>query len=214
CPWCGGVLAMTGQSECSCACGHVCDPTVAFQVSSCCQARLIRRTFHYACSHCHAIVPSRFIFDEKLFDKDYFREMMQESRRRAVSKREELRRLLAESKSGPLCLMEEPDPGTLSGLFHDLDQFIQAHPHLVSRDMFELNSDFNMTVYRTHILTFLTHHTIRFSEVSPLMGDYRRDRVRRFITLVFMDNDQEIDIQQYGNDLLIQRRNNETYAEG
>ena len=110
--------------------------------------------------------------------------------------------------------MEEPDPNTLSGLFHDLDQFIQTYPNLVSRDMFELNSDFNMGTYRTHILSLLACHTIRFSEVSPLMGDYRRDRVRRFITLIFMESEQMIDIQQYGNDLLIQRRQNEAYAEG
>jgi hypothetical protein len=46
------------------------------------------------------------------------------------------------------------------------------------------------------------------------MGDYRRDRVRRFITLIFMDNDQEIHLQQSGDDLLIRRRHSEAYAEG
>ena len=71
-----------------------------------------------------------------------------------------------------------------------------------------------MDVYRTHILSLLHYHTLRFSDVSPLTGDDRRDKVRRFITLVFMDNDREINLQQHGNDLLIRRYAHEAYAEG
>lgn len=71
-----------------------------------------------------------------------------------------------------------------------------------------------MAVYRTHILTLLRDHALHFSNIAPLMDDDRRDKVRRFITLLFMDNDQEIDIQQNGNDILIRRRYNEAYAEG
>ena len=80
CPTCGDALHMTGVSECSCRSGHIFDPTVAFQPSPCCQARLIRKTFHYACSRCHKTVPSRFLFDERVFDAEYFREMMREHR--------------------------------------------------------------------------------------------------------------------------------------
>ena len=47
-------------------------------------------------------------FDEKLFDKTYFREMMQESRKKAKKKKEEIRRLLDESRSDTLYLMESP----------------------------------------------------------------------------------------------------------
>ena len=71
-----------------------------------------------------------------------------------------------------------------------------------------------MDTYRRHIQSLLGIQTLRFSDISPLAGDDRRDRVRRFITLVFMDNDLEVEIEQYGNDLLIQRRSNEAYAEG
>jgi len=211
CPKCGGTLCMTDQSECSCSCGSVIDPTLAFQMSPCCQARLSRNICHYTCSHCHKTVPSRFLFDERLFDKEYFRVMMQESRQRAASKKEEIRRLLAESRSGAITLMETPDLETIPGLLQDLDDFILSNPILMDGISFTLNSDFNMDAYRTHILSFIDYHTLRFSDISPLMGDYRRDRVRRFITLIFMDNEQEIEIQQYGDDLLIQRRNNDAY---
>ena len=53
CPKCRGPLYMTGQSECSCACEHRFDPTLAFQVSPCCMKTLTRKTFHYALSLIH-----------------------------------------------------------------------------------------------------------------------------------------------------------------
>ena len=80
CPECGGRLKMTGQSLCSCSCGKTLDPTLMFQRSSRCGARLVHKTYHYACSKCYRVVPSRFIFDERVFDSAYFREMMREAR--------------------------------------------------------------------------------------------------------------------------------------
>jgi hypothetical protein len=214
CPTCGDALQMTGVSECSCRSGHIFDPTVAFQPSPCCQARLIRKTFHYACSRCHKTVPSRFLFDERVFDAEYFREMMREHRDQAKSRREEIGRLLAESRSGTLLLLEEPRLDALPDFLLDLNAFIRGNPIRICGDAFDLKSDFNLAAYRTHILSLLAHHVLRFSEISPLTGDDRRDKVRRFITLVFMDNDREINLQQHGDDLLIRRYNNDTYAEG
>jgi len=124
CPSCDGRLEMTGQSECTCTCGKVWDPTVEFQKSSCCGADLVRKTFHYSCSKCHKAIPSRFIFNERVFDKDYFRMMMSESRDRKRRKREEIRRLLAESRSNTLVFMEEPELDTIPGLASDLDELI------------------------------------------------------------------------------------------
>jgi hypothetical protein len=214
CPECGATLKMTGLSECSCFHGHVLDPTTTFQVSECCQVKLIRKTFHYACASCRRTVPSRFIFDERIFDKEYFREMMQESRRRKSIKREEIRRLLADSRSDVLSLIEYPDLEAIPGLIWDLDSFIQICGGQETPSFCDPMSDFKMDTYRRHILSLLGIQTLRFSDISPLTGDDRRDRVRRFITLVFMDNDLEVEIEQYGNDLLIQRRSNEAYAEG
>ena len=87
CPVCDGSLQMTGLSQCTCACGKILDPTLTFQKSTCCGARLTRKTFHYACSRCHKTATSQFLFDEKIFDKQYFREMMRESRQRFKRKK-------------------------------------------------------------------------------------------------------------------------------
>ena len=156
CPTCGDALQMTGASECSCQSGHIFDPTVAFQPSPCCQARLIRKTFHYACSRCHETVPSRFLFDERVFDAEYFREMMRDHRDQAKSRREEIGRLLAESRSGTLLLMEEPRLDALPDFLRDLDAFILGNPIPLCGDAFELKSDFNMAAYRSHILSLLS----------------------------------------------------------
>ena len=115
---------MIGQGQCSCDSGHVIDPTLTFQQSPCCNAKLLRKTFHYACSRCHQTVPSRFLFDERLFDKDYFRAMMRESRDRARKKREEVGRLLAGSRSDTLILLQEPNLESISGLKEALDGFV------------------------------------------------------------------------------------------
>ena len=88
CPVCGGPLTMTGPSACRCSCGRAFDPTIEFQKSNCCGARLKRRQLHYACSVCGAVAPSRFLFDERLFDAEYFAERMRESRQRKRLRRD------------------------------------------------------------------------------------------------------------------------------
>jgi hypothetical protein len=211
CPRCGGHLVMASQSECSCSCGNTFDPTLAFQRSHCCGARLVRKTFHYACSRCNKIVPSKFFFDEKLFDKAYFREMMQESRRRAKAKREEIKRILAESRSNALPLMENPDLDSIPGLIQDLNDFIHANPLEIGPLAFDTPSAFDMDEYREHILSSLGWSKTLFSNIDPFTEDPRLDKVWRFITLIFMQNDGEIELTQQGNEILIKRTYNETY---
>jgi hypothetical protein len=210
CPLCHGKLNMTGQSQCTCSCGNVFDPTLTFQKSRCCGAGLLRRTFHYVCSRCRKVVPSRFLFDERLFDRAYFKEMMRESRERAKRKKEEVRRLLAESRSGILPLMDEPNLDSIPGLVQALDEFIQKDSG--EEYQFSINSEFRMNNYRDHILSVLTWNSIQFSDITPFAEDVRQDKVWRFVTLIFMQNDNEVELTQDGDDLWVQRIYNETNA--
>jgi hypothetical protein len=204
CPECGGRLQMSGQSQCRCSCGRTLDPTVEFQKSPCCGAKLTRKTFHYACTKCHRSVPSRFIFDERVFDKAYFRQLMRESRERKKRKRDEIRRLLANSRSGTLSLMEEPDLESIPGLLEELDGFIETEtPEIFQPDDGNI---FNIEDYRDHILSLLGWSAVRFRKILPIDDDSRRDQVWRFITLIYMQNDREVEIDQLENDLRIQRR--------
>lgn len=203
CPDCNGRLKMVGVSECACSCGKTLDPTLTFQQSPCCNARLIRRTFHYACSKCHGIVPSRFLFDEKLFDKAYFREMMQEARTRERRKNEELKAILASSRSDNLILLEEPRLDSIPGLTEALNEFIGGGAN--GFQDFLSGSGFSLTHYRNHLLSVIGNRSILFSDIAPLIENYRRDRIWRFVTLIFMLQDHEVSLTQYGLDILVER---------
>jgi hypothetical protein len=203
CSDCNGKLKMVGVSECSCPCGKTLDPTLTFQQSPCCNVRLIRKNFHYACSKCHGIVPSRFLFDEKLFDKAYFREMMQEARTRERRKNEELKAILAISRSDNLILLEEPRLDSIPGLTEALNEFIGGGAN--GFQDFLSGSGFSLNHYRNHLLSVIGNRSILFSDIAPLIENYRRDRIWRFVTLIFMLQDHEVSLTQYGLDILVER---------
>ena len=202
CPECGGRLQMTSLSECSCPCGKTFDPTLTFQQSSCCSAKLVRKTFHYACSRCHQTVPSRFLFDERLFDREYFREMMQEARTREKRKQEELKVFWAASKSDTLLLLEEPNLDAIPGLTDALNHFVgvQLDPCDSSS-----TSRFRMNDYRNHVLSILGSGASLLSDLPSLLKDRRTDKIWRFVTLIFMQQDGEVSLTQYGTDVLVER---------
>lgn len=211
CPKCEGRIQMTGKSECTCECGNVFDPTLTFQISPCCGQNLNRKTLHYVCSGCRKAVPSMFLFDERLFDKAYFREMVKKSRSRAVKRKEEMRRILAESRSGALVFTDEPRLECIPGLIEGLDGFIGVQEPGPDGFFLDLNSDFKMEDYRKHILDILSTDCFMFSDIGPLIEDTRRDRIWRFVTLVFMQNEREVVLTQYGNDFLVERTSGEAY---
>jgi hypothetical protein len=150
------------------------------------------------------------MFDEKVFDKHYFREMMRQSRERKQQKREVLRQLLASSRSDPLQLTEVPDLTVIPGLLEDLDTFIQTEMPGLGDLLPNDGSRFDMDRYRRHILSILGWSDLRFSAVASLLENTRQDRVWRFVTLVFMQQDGEIDMVQEASDLFIRRVFDET----
>jgi len=205
CPKCGGELTMVDQNRCSCLCGNIFDPTLAFQTSICCGDRLIRKTFHYACSHCKRINPSRFLFDERIFDKEYFSRMMKASRAKARKKKEDRIRFFAESRSAELPLLQEPCLESVPGLLHDLNELVGTGELIPDSSGFELDTDFAMEDYRSHILSNLTYGSRMFSSIHRICSDSREDKIWRFITLIFMQHDREVELTQYDNDLLIEK---------
>ena len=71
---------------------------------------------------------------------------------------------------------------------------------------------FSMTQYRGHILSFIGLGGRLFSAISPMVDDSRKDKTWRFITLLFMEQDREVTLTQYGSDLLVERWKHEAYA--
>ena len=204
CPNCSGELTMADQNQCLCSCGNIFDPTLAFQKSACCGAQLIRRTFHYACSRCKRTNSSRFIFDERIFDRQYFSKMMKVSRAKARKKKEEMVKLLIESRSGELPLLQKPCLESVPGLVQDLNHLVGAEELHADDSGFEIDSGFDMEDYRSHILSTLGYGSRLFSSINCISADPREDKIWRFVTLIFMQHEQEVELTQHDNDLLIE----------
>jgi len=215
CPECCGKLHMIEQYRAACeVCKKVLDPTVMFQESLCCKAHLMRRQLHYVCSHCHQIVPSRFLFDERLYDKAYFQEMMKKSRARSLKVREEAINKLKASLSGSFYLTEDPVIEGVPGLMEALNLFLTQKESFQCGQGLLGKYEFAMPAYRQHILQSLGWGRHSFSSFLPMGNESRKDRVWRFITLVYMDHTGEVVLTQEDHDIWVARGNREAYQQG
>lgn len=203
CPDCLEPLRMVGPSRCRCVNGHVVDPTLAFQKSPCCRARLVKRACHYACASCGRVVPSRFLFDERIFDADYHRLRVSEARERKKRRIEKLRRWLADSRSGSLVVDDVPGLDGVPGLSDALDAFVGGDD-CVALDAFRGVDDFDIHKYWEVIRGHVQGVSCVFSSFPSLSDDVRLDRARRFLTLVHMWHEREVRLTQYGDDLLVE----------
>ena len=165
---------MTGSGRASCeACRSSLDPTVEFQQSPCCGASLVFRRVHYACRQCGAPVPSRFLFDERLFNAGYFSERMRESRERRRLKVEELRRRVAESRSGELLASDVPELDSIPGLADTLDSLSRSAFSFGETGCWD-DDPFVMDAYREVIWRGVCEDAVLFSQLPALNGDPRR----------------------------------------
>ena len=203
CPQCQGQFQVVGPSSAQCNCGAVFDPTIVFQKSGCCGALLVKRQCHYSCGVCGDVVPSIFLFDEVVFDSEYFREKMRLSREQRRREQAETRAILRAERSGGLSIFDEVDLNALPGLLTDLDCLIGARSIEERQQDWERN--LSIEDYRRHIANLLDAEIV-FSSISPLLPEERRDKVYRFISLIFMEQDREVRLSQYGEDILVERR--------
>lgn len=196
CTLCGVTgLAMLRDSWCRCGtCGQEFDPTEAFQSCPQCDGALAKRICHYWCPTCRKPIRSHFSFDARVFDADYFREMMRESRARKDAKVEEIRRLLAESRSQPLHACSDFSD-VLPAFTADLDRYV-AVPVVMEEVVATSRSAFDMLTYRQHILDLVQGCVVEFEGISAVVEDGRLDRVYRFIAAVFMEQDGLLQIVQ------------------
>ena len=203
CPQCQGQFRMVGPSAALCGCGTTFDPTLIFQKSGCCGAILVKRQCHYACSLCGDVVPSIFLFDEVIFDSEYFRERMRLSREQRRSEQAETRAIHRAERSGTLSTFDEVDLNALPGLLTDLDDLIGTKN--TDEPLQEWERNLSIEDYRRHIFNLLDAEIV-FSSISPLFPEERRDKVYRFISLIFMEQDREVRLSQCGEDILVERR--------
>lgn len=200
CRVCGRKMCVTHPSQWTCACGANLDPTVEFQRSECCNAPVAKQRSHYACTQCGAYVPSQFLFDERIFDAEYFRVKMEEHRQNQREKREMIRQLLANSHSNAWTPAELNIDATL---FRDLDDSIEHIEHTSCYVPFVREDVFQMEQYRQIILRALNGASVWFDGISAVTGNFRVERARRFITLVFMQHCQEVWLEERNKSILV-----------
>lgn len=207
CPKCNGDLTMIGNSLSRCSkCGIQIDPTVEFQKCNQCGEKLIKRTFHYHCVACRSVAQSRFLFDERVFDKNYFCQMMRESRERKKQKHSEIQALLKESRSDPIIHEYYPNLDEITGLTEAIDAMVCSPIPKELLISVPRDQRFDLEQYKTHILSVLYETCeVLFDDICPLIDNSRKDRIFRFITLVFMNHWGDIELSQYGEKLLVEK---------
>jgi len=200
CTRCGGALSMIAESRCRCRdCGHEFDPTIEFQRCSSCGGKLRLRVSRYQCRSCKRDMPSHFVFDGPVFDREYFRERMAESRKRKAERREAIQKELLDSRSMPLdapAAELESIPGLMAAL-NDLVGVADVAAWLPLCKGFDLNR------YQKHLLAHLGRWAVDFDDIPALEENPRLDRVWRFVTIVFMAHGGLIEIEQDGADIML-----------
>ncbi len=210
CPKCDGPLRMIGESRCTCReCSYEFDPTVQFQRCPACEGRLRLRVCRHVCQKCGTDVPSHFVFDGVVFDREYFRRKMAESRERRREERAELQQQVAEKRSSPA----EPSPVDLAsvpGLLQALND-LTAIPELAA--WAPLIQGFDLPRYEAHLQAHIGAIEQRFDDLPSLDENPRLDRIWRFIAIIFMAHAGHIRVRQQGPTILVAKAH-ETDTEG
>ena len=197
---------MVDDSKCFCInCKYEFDPTLIPQKCPECSGDLVKKTYHYFCKSCNIQVYSRFCFEEKAFNKEYFTEMMRKSRERKHIQTQVFQKQLVSSRSDVYYPEEMVKLDKIDGLTETLNSFINS-PIPESLIRFYLKSEeFDMEKYKSHILSSFEGYEMFFDEIPVLTENLRKDKIFRFITLIFMAHNKEVILNQYNNRILVEK---------
>jgi hypothetical protein len=200
CPRCGGALIMIREGQCRCrVCQKTLDPTEVFQRCPACGGKVQRAVRRYACRSCRRDVPSRFLFEGIVFDQAYFKVRMNESRLRRRELRERVRAMLAASRSSPLT----PQSGNLAEIPGLLEALNNLTAGLESAVYERSPQAFDLARYQRHIQHHLKPYPIPFDRIPALSENVRRDRVGRFIAVIFLAQARQVQVRQTGEQLMV-----------
>jgi len=202
CPQCDGALEMVAEGKCRCtACDVEFDPTVEFERCLNCggvPALCVRR---YQCKKCHSDIRSKFLFDGLVFDADYFRQKVAESRERKKGLKERVRQMLAECRSSDLSLEGIQLEG-VPGLVEALNSLTLGTDEAVE---IELRDAFDLERYEMHVRKHLRDFPLSLGQIPPLIENARKDLIWRFIAAIFLAHAGTADIWQDGQDVMVIR---------
>jgi hypothetical protein len=170
----------------------------------------VQRVRRYQCRSCDGDVASKFLFDGAVFNADYFRQKMTESRQRKKQQRERVRQMLAESRSSDLSLPPF-DLNAVPGLVDALNGLTGGlGPDFVT----ESHDQFDLKRYERHIKGHIQHFPMSLLDIPPLSENARKDVIWRFIAVIFLAHTSVVDIWQDGQDIMVVKHETNTERRG
>lgn len=202
CSKCNSSLTMIGDGLCRCdGCGEQFDPTVSFQICSHCGGTPVLRVRRYQCRSCGQPINSVSLFDGIVFDAQYFKQKMAESRQRKKELRQRVQKMLADCRSEALNL-EVPDLNSIPGLLNALNSLGSgiAVPALI-----ELKDKFDLNRYQTHIRACLEAGPATLHQMPALGEDTRLDLIWRFVAIIFLEHAGLVTVRQQGQTIWVMK---------
>ncbi len=202
CPKCKGPLSMVAEGKCSCRrCKYEFDPTVEFQRCLDCGGKPVLRIRRYQCKKCGGDITSKFLFEGLVFEREYFKAKMAESRQRKKELKERVKKMLAESRSNalPLQTVDFKAVPDLVAALNSLTTGPQAEFTIESRDEFDLNR------FQGHIQAHIGDFPVNLLDIPPLSENERKDVIWRFIAVIFLAHGGVVDIWQDGRDIMVKK---------
>ena len=200
---------MIADGLCGCRdCDVEFDPTLEFQKCTHCGGKTRLKVSRYFCSVCKQEVTSKFLFDGRVYDRQYFAEKMQKSRRQKMIRREQLRRKVMQYRSGGI----QTEPAEMSGMadllaaIDGLSKGIKPNIPLPNEEGFDLNR------YQRHIQVHIDDFETNLRDIPPLIENARKDLIWRFIAVIFLAHAGVVKIRQDGLDIMVTQ--NETDRKG
>ena len=200
CPKCNNSLTMAAEGVCKCnSCEFEFDPTVQFQQCSNCGGKPILKVRRYSCTNCGSDIRSKFLFEGLVFEKEYFKAKMAESRQRKKEQRERVGQMLAESRSKALPL-QAVDFNTVPGL---IDALNGLTAELDTNFVVSSREEFDLKRYESHIQAHIQDFAINLLDIPPLSENPRKDLIWRFISVIFLAHTGIVDIWQEDSNIMV-----------
>jgi len=207
CDKCNGRFSMIAESRCRCqSCGLEFDPIVEFQRCSVCGGVPVLRVRRYYCKDCGIEVNSRFLFDTLPFEREYFKAKMAQSRQRKKEQLQQVREMLAQSRSQALAL-DAVDLDSVPGLLAALNSLSQG---IDEKMLIELKGKYDLGRYESHIKAHIADYFVNLRGIPALVENSRKDLIWRFIAAIFLAHVGIIDIRQDGNSIMVKKHETDT----
>lgn len=212
CPKCNRSLTMVAEGRCRCSsCKHEFDPTAEFQRCPACGGVPVLRVRRYQCKACGSVIRSRFLFDDLVFDAEYFRDKMAASRQRKKEQRERVRKMLADSRSDGLSL-QVADLSDTPGLVDALNSLTAGTDTGLGFTV-QSHDEFNLGRYEKHIQAHIGDYPVSLVDI-PHLSNGRKDLIWRFIAIIFLAHTGIVDIWQDGQDIMVIKHEANTEGQG